>query len=205
MVAEPVRRARNGKGRFVRTVANISRDRQAAEAVERGMTYEQAAAEFGFDSRQSAFRAVQQIRRENTLYGGATQEARQRQLDEMQQARRVAWSLIMDPLPSVSRTGKVVTDSEGNEVPDGAHIAAMLALVIRASEREARLLGTEMPRRSISLTGKSDVEAILALMDTCNPQDLHEAVAEMHRRVAAASRETEAEEGPRAIPGAVEE
>lgn len=195
--------ARNGRGRFVRTVANIDRDRRAAEAVERGATYEEVAAEFGFHDRQTAFRAVQQIRRENTMYSGETREIRQRQLDELAQVRREAWGLVRNPLPAISRTGKVVLDEEGNEVPDLAGVAAMLALVVKASEREARLCGTEMPRRSVSLSGRSDVASILSFLDSVNPADMDAAVREMQRRVEEARRE--AERGVAAIPGEVED
>ena len=201
MTAEPVQdAARNSRGRFARTVANIDRDRQAAEAVERGATYDEVAARFGYHDRQTAYRAVQKIRRENTMYSGATQEVRQRQLDELAQVRREAWERILHPLPAISRTGKVVTDEDGNEVPDVAGIAAMLALVVRTSERESRLTGTEMPRKSISLSGKMDVAALVDLIELVNPSDWDAAVQEYNRRIRAAEAE-----GPPAIPGAVEE
>ena len=208
MTAEPVPegRGRNSQGRFTRTVANMDRDRAAAEDVERGATYDEVAARFGFDSRQSAFRAVQRVRRENTMFSGETREIRQRQLDELAQVRRQAWELVRNPLPAISRTGKVVTDEDGAEVPDVAGVAAMLALIVKASEREARLCGTEMPRRSVSLTGKSEVGSILAFMDSVNPADLNAAVREMERRVEEARRQADdAEAHHAAIPGAVEE
>ena len=104
------------------------------------------------------------------------------------------------PLPAISRTGKVVTDDDGNEVPDVAGIAAMLALVVRTSERESRLTGTEMPRKSISLSGKMDVAALVDLIELVNPSDWDAAVQEYNRRIRAAEAE-----GPPAIPGAVEE
>jgi hypothetical protein len=139
------------------------------------------------------------------MFSGETREIRQRQLDELAQVRRQAWELVRNPLPAISRTGKVVTDEDGAEVPDVAGVAAMLALIVKASEREARLCGTEMPRRSVSLTGKSDVGSILAFMDSVNPADLNAAVQELQRRVEVARRQAdEAERGMAAIPGAVE-
>ncbi len=120
--------------------------------------------------------------------------------------RRQAWELVRNPLPAISRTGKVVLDEEGAEVPDVAGVAAMLALIVKASEREARLCGTEMPRRSVSVTGKSDVAAILSFMDSVNPADMNAAVQEMQRRVEEATRQAdEAERGMAAIPGKVED
>jgi hypothetical protein len=202
VTVEPARQARSSRGRFVRSLANIERDRGAAEEVERGATYEDVAARFGFESRQAAWAAVQQIRRENVLFSPETQLRRQQQLDELQQARREAWGLIRNPVPAISRTGKVVTDDDGNAVPDVQGIVAALALVLRYSAQEAKLTGTEMPRKSVSLSGQSDVGAVLAMLDSIPPADMSAALAEMRRRVEEEARR--AERGAAVIPGEVE-
>ena len=167
--------------------------------MERGATYQEVADEFGFHDRGAAYRAVQGIRRENAVYSGSTQEIRQRELDELAQMRREAWDRILNPLPAISRTGRVVTREDGSEVADVSGIASMLALLVRVSERGVRLTGTERPRRSINLSGKTDTAMILEFLDSLNPGDLTAAL-EVRRGQWAAEGAAE-----RSIPGVVEE
>ncbi len=186
--------ARNSRGRFDRGLEAIERDRKAVELITQGWTYQQAAEHLGYSDRGDCHRAVQRTRYEAARLEGTSEDLRQQQLAEMQELRKRLWDRINNPPPAISRTGKIVTDDDGNPVPDAQATAADMALLVRVSERVARIRGTDAPHRSVSLTGRAGPGEILAWVESINPEDLRAAVAMMQRRVTEELREREQHE-----------
>ena len=92
----------------------------------------------------------------------------------------------------------------GNPVPDATAVAAAQALLVRVSERVARIRGTDAPRRSITLTGQPGPEEILAFIEHANPEDMAAAVAMKRRRIEKAAAAADLEETTRTIAGSIE-
>jgi hypothetical protein len=194
---------RNGKGRYIRAIDTIDRDRRAAELITQGWTYPQVAEHLSYSDKGDCWRAVQKIRREAAQLDGNSEQIRQRQLAEITEQRVRLWDQILHPPPAISRTGKIVTDDDGNEVPDAQATTAAHALLIRLSQREASIRGTDAPKRSVTLTGRPGPEEVLAFIEHVNPQDLHAAVTMLKHRADQAQREADAP-GTKAIPGTLE-
>jgi hypothetical protein len=181
----PAERARGGNGRFLRSIGSIDRDREAAQLIAQGWTYERAADHLGYPDKSACWRGVQQVRREAALMDGSSEQVRQRQLAELAELRQRIWQQVTDPAPAVDRVGRIVRDGAGNVVYDAQALAAAEALLIRLSEREGRIRGSDAPKRSVSLTGSVGVKEVMAVLEHANAQDIHEAVEEMERRLRA--------------------
>lgn len=197
-------RPRNGKGRYIRSIDTIDRDRRAAELITQGWTYPRVAEELGYADKGDCWRAVQIIRREAAQLDGSSEELRRQQLAEMNELKRRLWDQLNSPYPAISRTGKIVTDASGEPVPDATAIAAAQALLVRVNERIARIRGTDAPRRSVTLTGRPGPEDVLAFIEHVNPEDLRAAVTMMQRRTDQAQLEADALDATKAIPGTLE-
>lgn len=197
--------ARNFRGKFVRDLDHLDRDRRAAELVTQGMSYAEAADALGYPDKTACWRGVQFIRQETTRLQGTSEQQRQAQLAEMEELRKRLWSQINDPLPLVDRVGRIVHDDDGHQVPDAAAIAAAEALLVRVNERIARIRGTDAPRKSITVTGKAPVNAILSALEAAGPEDLREAIEIRRRELERATIEADqAEAAVRPIPGTIE-
>jgi hypothetical protein len=196
--------ARDSRGKYARTLDSIERDREAAALITRGWTYDRVADHLSYPSRGDAWRGVQRIRREAAALDGNSEQIRQRQLAEIADQRARLWEQIISPPPAISRTGKIVTDDDGNPVPDAQALAAAHALLIRLSQREAAIRGTDAPKRSVSLTGPAGPEEVLAFIETISPEDLRAAIELMRRNTETAAREAADLERGNVIPGELE-
>ena len=141
-------RPRSGKGRFVRSLDNAERDRQAARLRTQGMPYREIAEQLGYHDEGSAHRAVSKILRETVQE--AADELRKVEVERLDALLQVAWNVMMREHVAVS-SGKIVmvADDEGNEVPlrdDGPTLAA-LDRVIKIADRRAALLGLDAPQK----------------------------------------------------------
>ena len=81
-------------------------------------------------------------------------------------------------------------DDDDGPVPDAAAVAAAEALLVRVSERAARIRGTDAPKRSVSLTGQAGPPKVLAFIEAINPEEIAAAVATMQHKVDAALRDS---------------
>ena len=159
-----VNRTRDGRGRFRRDVAHAERDGRAARLAAQGWTYEAIAAECGFNDKGAAWRAVQNVLVETARAQG-TEELRVQQLAELAELRRIMWRTVESPPPLVDRLGRIVTDGDGRQVPDEQARAAAAAVVIRASERAARLRGLDAARKSVTASfSLADLESHAAAL-----------------------------------------
>ena len=189
---------RNGDGSFRRDLEHVERDADACRLASQGLSYAQIAARLGYSTKGDAYKAVQRVLWETARQHG-TEELRQKQLAELNELRQKMWQRVNEPPPAVDRLGRIVTDRDGEVVPDVQAQVAAAAVVLRVSEREARLRGLDAPRRSVHMTGSAGVAEILQFIDGINPADLHAATAELNRKIERAE-----EDNRKAIPGSVE-
>ncbi len=155
--------SRHGNGRYARDLEHVERDARACLLSSQGWSHTQIARELGYSSRGDVSNAIRKVLAETAREKG-TEALREQQLTEMTELRRVLWQRVNNPPPVVSRTGKVVVDDDGNEVPDVQAQAAAAAQVIRVAERIARLRGLDAPRRTVSASmNLNDVEGTIQL------------------------------------------
>jgi hypothetical protein len=183
-------RARAGNGRFRRDLAHVERDAEACRLASRGLSYAEIAQTLGYTDKGSAYRAVQKVLRETAIQHG-TEELRQKQLAEIAEIRQRMWRILDDPPPAVDRLGRPVRDAAGEPVVDAHAQVEAAAVLLRALERQARLTGTDAPKRSVSW--QAVVEAVPAA-------DLRELAARVRSEAAALERDA----GGVVVAGAVE-
>ena len=178
---DPLWRPRNGRGKWVTSLTTIERDRQAAELAVQGLSYDAIAAELGMTDRSVAYKAVRRARLTAAAEDPSTTERRQAQLEELRIIRERAHGLLRDPIPAVSRTGKVViNEATGEPIPDGQILLGAMQIITKCNEREAKLTGTESARKSVTITGHADatVEEIRQCMSAWQPNRVREALAQ---------------------------
>lgn len=196
---------RNGSGRWLRSIHQADRDRQAAEMAAQGLTYTEIADELGFGDKAAAWKAVRRSRLEAAELRGNSNDIRNDLLAELDEQRRDLWRIIRNPPAQVSRTGKTVLDPRGNPVPDEALVKDCHAVLARIGQRIAALKGIDAPRRSLSITAHAGPEEIAAFMEAQSPEDRAAALLIMRQHHDRDEREALERHRQRAIPGTVED
>ena len=199
---------RGGDGRFRRDVVRVERDARACALAARGWTYQAIADECGYASKQAAHIAVQRAL-VATARSTGTEELRERQLQAMDELCARAWEIVDNPPPAFDRVGRVVTGEDGRPVVDAAAWSQAASVVIRASERAARLRGLDAPKVSVQASLASmtpaELRALAALPADKRPviplPDIQAMTADVKRQIA----ELEAVDGPAVIEGRVED
>lgn len=144
---------RNGNGTYRRDLDHVVRDAEACRLASQGLSYAAIARELGYSTKGDAYKAVQRVLWETAREHG-TEELRQKQLAELAEVRQKMWAILNDPPPAVDRLGRPVTTADGEQVPDAQAQIQAAAVIIRASERSARLTGTDAPKRSMSVSAQ---------------------------------------------------
>jgi hypothetical protein len=142
-------RARDGNGKYSRTVASAERDATAARLRAKGWTYPRIADELGYDSRATAYHAVQRVLKETVQEPG--DELRTLELQRLDDMYRHAMSVLERQHVTVSN-GKVV--HLGDEpLIDDAPVLAAIDRLLKIQERRAKLLGLDAPvKKDVALT-----------------------------------------------------
>lgn len=81
-----------------------------------------------------------------------------RQSAELELIREKAWSIARRNHPVVTKEGQVAHDDNGNVIYDTAPNIAALQLLLKTQEREARMMGTDQPKRL-------DIDAKIVTLD----------------------------------------
>ena len=140
--AKPVQHATTGK--YVRTPDQIATDRRAADLRSLGYTYQMIADRFEVDV-STAHRMVGRAVAEIPTEGAA--EVRKIELEKIDNAERYLQSVIRNPPPKISASGRIVKDDQGNVVVDeGARMDAVNG-ILKAQAARARLLGLNAPTK----------------------------------------------------------
>ena len=184
---------RNGKGRWIRDLECLDRDRQAAAAVTQGMTYEEVAEAYGYTDKGACWRAVRKVRHEAAQLTGTSEDIRRAQLAEIAEQRGRLWETINDPPPLTDRVGRIIRRPDGTEVPNDAAVQNAHALLIQLSKREGAIRGTDAPRRSVTATATLSAAELADLFEAIAPQDFTAAVTEFRRRVEAKQQQQQLE------------
>lgn len=131
-----------------RKMETMERDARAAGLYSRGLSYRQIMSEMGYRSTASVSDAIRR-HLEDTAGGKiATAEARQMQLDRLQDYRRRAWQVIATRHLVTTASGKVALHPDTDEpLIDDAPVLQALDRLARFDEHEARLLGLFAPTK----------------------------------------------------------
>lgn len=151
-----------------------ARDDKALRLISTGHSYRQVVSECGYGSTSRAHAGVQRaIAR--TLTETSLDECKARMIVESRALSAHLWQDYLSPPQKHDRVGRPIVNSDGTPAIDAEARDRSARLIIASQDRLARLLGTDAPGRSITLT----VESVLAL-----PTDvLGAAVAELERRL----------------------
>lgn len=164
----PNQDARDGNGRYARTLNTAQRDAQAARLAAQGLTYQQIADEIGISNKGDAWRAVQRARQAAIQPAG--EELIATEAAELDTLYAEVMEILARDHVMVSH-GRIVCGDDGEPIlDDGPKLAAIdRAVKIRESYRklrgvdapsrvsvDAERLGTEIAELLSSLGGSSD-------------------------------------------------
>jgi hypothetical protein len=145
-------RARDHRGRAVRTPASVEQDLRAAELRSKSLSYRQIGTELGMNV-SSAFQAVQRGIREIPTEGAT--EARRIELAKLDTVEQAAWS-VLEALHFVlvmsgPNAGDIVYHPEkpGEPLTDPTPVLAAIDSIRKTSERRSKLLGLDAPQRRV--------------------------------------------------------
>lgn len=159
-MADRKERPRDGNGRFYRTVEDATRDEKAARLRARGWTYPRIAAEMDYDSRASAYHAVERVLRETVREAG--DDLRALELERLD-AMWAAAVEVLDRQHVTVSNGRIV-ELGGEPLEDDAPVLAAIDRMLKIQERRARLLGLDAPvKRDLTLTDEraARIEALV--------------------------------------------
>lgn len=159
--------ARNGAGKFVRTLEGASRDGEACRLYARGWTIREISTHLGYGSPGNAHRGIKRALAETADTHGA-RELRAAQLAELDELRRTLWRIVDRPPVLTDRLGRAVEvpDEETGDlvrVPDVAQAVNAANALVRCQERMARLRGLDAPKKAMTITPDMIAERILEL------------------------------------------
>jgi hypothetical protein len=143
--------ARNGQGKWVRTLASAERDAEAAKLASQGWSYDRTSEALGYAGRGDAHRGARRAMAELAEAHGAG-ELRRQQIESNRLLREKLWEIVENPGPLTDRVGRPVHDDDGNVVYDAQAVIQAAQTILKCDERIARLAGLDAPRRSVSLT-----------------------------------------------------
>ena len=177
MTGKPPAKPRAG-GKFVRSIETAKRDAEAARLRSRGRTYSQIAEELGYCDKGAAHHAVARV------FDGFRVEARDLlikiELDKLDMMTRAVIDVLEAKHYLVS-DGRIVyigakDDPDHRELLDDAPVLQAVDRLLKISDRRAKLLGLDAPKR-------------VEVSDTT--PDLDAAVRDLAAELAAAGRGTQ--------------
>jgi hypothetical protein len=137
-------RPRDGKQRFLRTPEQIELDHEAADLRRQSWTFKAIGENFGI-TESAAYKMVQRAIEDIPREG--TQELVQIELAKLDYLERKASDIMERNHAYVGQNGKVVY-LEDNFLTDDEPVMKAMALLLKISDRRARLLGLNAPVRS---------------------------------------------------------
>jgi hypothetical protein len=159
MASEAVARQRNQGGQFTETTEVAERDAYILRLLASGRSYAEIV-----DMRLPGIAnrgAVSKARRRalDAIRAPAVAEYRAEQLAKLDALEEGAWQDVRDPGPRVSVSGKVVTDGDGEPVPDKAVRDAARNTILKTVRTRMDLLGLAAPRKSMSLQMTAELDS----------------------------------------------
>jgi hypothetical protein len=166
---QPGTRARDGKGKYVRTTATAERDAAAAELRAQGRKYDEIAAELGFADRGEAHHAVQ--RALQAIVREPAERLRDLELSRLDAMYEAAMGVLERQHVTVSN-GKVI-HFDGAPLVDDAPVLAAIDRLLRIQERRAKLFGLDAPAR-VSVDAENlgrEINDLLGVLTPGNDDD----------------------------------
>lgn len=174
------RRARDGRGRYVRQADTAARDAEAVRLRADGHTYQTIADQLGYTDRSDARKAIERMIAFTVRE--PADEVRQMELIRLDSLWMQAVRVLHAHHVTVSN-GKVVTVN-GEPVPDDAPVLQAIDRLLKIMERRSKLLGLDAP----------------AKVEVMSLDRIDQAIAELERELG--EREAgEAAPSPGAAPG----
>jgi hypothetical protein len=204
--SDPNDRTHDGGGRFIRVLSSVERDAEAAKLRARGHTYDQIATELGYSDRSNARDGV--MRCLDATVAEPAAEVRKIELDRLDYLWRKGLEVLERDHITVQH-GKVIRrqvgverhkdgieklDPDGKPIPiyedllDDEPVLRAIAVLVKISERRARLQGLDTPVKA-DLT----IHAVDP-MDTAIAEIIRDAQAKNALEEAALKGETEGTE-----------
>lgn len=142
--------SRNNNGRFMRTLEGAERDAKACEMKSRGATYQQISDTLGYGSRANAHRAVKSALAAIPIE--SAEELRRLQLDTLEYLAGHAARVLERQHLTITQSGRIVVDDDGQEVLDDGPILAAIDRILRIQDRKAKLMGLDAPVKTEVIT-----------------------------------------------------
>jgi len=152
---------RDRKGQFVQPLEHAERDRDAVQLRSRGRTYQQISDELGYGHSSNARRAVKKAL-EGIIVEGRD-EAIKLQLDELDMMQRAVFE-VLEAKHYVVSEGRIVhrggkDDPDREELLDDSPVLQAVDRLLKISDRRAKLLGLDAPKRIEVGDGTPDLDA----------------------------------------------
>ncbi|MFD3827703.1 hypothetical protein [Streptomyces sp. NPDC058621] len=139
----PVHKVRDGHNRFTATVDAAEKRALAARLRAKGWSYQRIAEEVGYESKGSAWNAVQQVLKETVQEAG--DELRTLEAERLDRMSEAAWA-VLERQHVVVSNGRVV-DLDGTPLPDDAPVLQAIDRLLRISESRRKLVGLDAPSK----------------------------------------------------------
>jgi hypothetical protein len=140
-MGKPSVKARDGRGRFTRSIVTVDQDRRAAELRAASLTYAAIGEQLGVDE-STAFRAVQRALR--IVPTEEIAQVKALELLKLDRRERALWA-VMDREHVKVDHGHVVLGQDGKPVLDDSPVIAASNALDRVAKRRADLLGLDEP------------------------------------------------------------
>jgi AraC-like DNA-binding protein len=155
-VSSPPDNARDGKGRYIRTPETAERDARAAQLRAEGWTLQQIADELGYTDKSNARQAIQRALRE--IVQGPAEALIRQEAARLDSLYEEALDVLHRDHVMVSH-GRIVTDDDGNPLPDDGPKLAAIDRLVKVRESYRRLFGLDA-RQKIDVAGGVRYEII---------------------------------------------
>lgn len=142
MAGNPNQEARDGRGRYVRTLESAARDAEAARLHAQGWTYKAIAAELQMGDKSTAIRAVQRAVR--AVVQGPAEEVLKLHTARLEYAYGKAVEIAEADHIMVSQ-GKIMRDDEGRPLRDHAPVLAALREARQTLDSFRIMMGLNQP------------------------------------------------------------
>lgn len=175
---------RNGNGEFAPSEDVAERDAYVLRLLAQGLSYQQVV-DMGLPGLASKASVSKARRRAlDAIRSPAVAEYRAEQLAKLDALEEGAWQDVRDPGPRVSVSGKVVTDEDGEPVPDKAIRDAARNTILKTVRTRMDLLGLAAPRKSMNLQMTAELDGENETLQAQVAEAYQAALEERDREVA---------------------